>query len=62
MDLPQGWMTNLLKGGEEGEGGGDKGVEEEGEELEAKEVMIHPPGKMKQPFHPTAVAAAVQGP
>ena len=62
MDLPQGWMTNLLKGGEGGEGGGDNRVEEEGEDLEAKEVMIHPPGKMQHPFQPTAVVAAAQDP
>ena len=56
-DLPQGWKTNLRQEGEVGDEGGEDEVEEEGEEVEIKEVMIHPPGRMRLNYQPTAVAA-----
>ena len=52
-NLPLGWKTTLLQEGEGGEEGGEGEIEEEGEEAEAKEVMIHPPGRMGLTLQPT---------
>ena len=61
-DLPQGWKTILRQEGEVGDEGGEDEVEEEGEEEEIKEMMIHPPGRMRLNYQPTAVAVQEQDP
>ena len=62
MDLPQGWKTNLRQEGKGGDKGGEDEVEEEGEEVEIKEVIFHPPCRIRLNYQATAVAAQEQHP